>query len=94
MSFFLAPAAEAPGRHFLLGGSGWDDKPTPTNVARVGHVGTADHNAFNASALAVLNVARDSMATLGLLAGYARVRGGGRRRMSDHRRLGRHRNVL
>jgi spore maturation protein CgeB len=63
--FFLAPAAEAPGRRFLLGGSGWDTKTTPVNVARVGHVGTADHNAFNTSALAVLNVARDSMAVLG-----------------------------
>jgi spore maturation protein CgeB len=63
--FFLAPAAEAANRRFLLGGSGWDDKPTPANVARVGHVGTADHNAFNCSALAVLNVARDSMAALG-----------------------------
>jgi spore maturation protein CgeB len=63
--YFLAPAAEAAGRRFLLGGSGWDDKPAPANVARVGHVGTADHNAFNASALVVLNVARDSMAALG-----------------------------
>ena len=35
------------------------------NVTRVGHVGTADHNAFNCSALAVLNVARDSMAESG-----------------------------
>ena len=63
--FFLEPAARAPGWRFLLGGSGWGDKAVPDNVARVGHVGTVDHNAFNASALAVLNVARDSMAALG-----------------------------
>jgi spore maturation protein CgeB len=63
--FFLEPAARLPERRFLLGGSGWDDKPMPSNVRRVGHVGTADHNAFNGSSLAVLNVARDSMADVG-----------------------------
>ena len=63
--FFLEPAARLPDRRFLLGGSGWDDKPMAANVRRVGHVGTADHNAFNVSSLAVLNVARDSMADVG-----------------------------
>jgi spore maturation protein CgeB len=63
--FFLEPAARLPDRRFLLGGSGWDDKPMPGNVRRIGHVGTADHNAFNCSGLAVLNVARDSMADVG-----------------------------
>ena len=64
-SFFLEPAARLAERRFLLGGSGWEDKPMPGNVRRVGHVGTGDHNAFNSSALAVLNVARDSMAEVG-----------------------------
>jgi spore maturation protein CgeB len=63
--FFLEPAARLPQRRFLIGGSGWDDKPMPANVRRLGHVGTAEHNAFNASPLAVLNVARDSMADVG-----------------------------
>ncbi|CAN7616395.1 glycosyltransferase [Phenylobacterium sp. LjRoot219] len=63
--FFLEPAARLPERRFLLGGAGWDDKPMPSNVRRLGHVGTADHNAVNCSALAVLNVARDSMADVG-----------------------------
>jgi spore maturation protein CgeB len=63
--FFLRPAALLPGRRFLIGGEGWADKPMPANVRKAGHVGTADHNAFNASALAVLNVARDSMADVG-----------------------------
>jgi spore maturation protein CgeB len=63
--FFLEPAARLPQRRFLIGGAGWDDKPMPANVRRIGHVGTADHNAFNCSALAVLNVARDSMADVG-----------------------------
>ena len=63
--FFLDAAARSPGRSFLLGGNGWHDKPMPANVRAIGHVGTADHNAFNGSATAVLNVARDSMAEVG-----------------------------
>ena len=63
--FFLDAAARCPAQSFLLGGNGWHDKPMPSNVRALGHVGTADHNAFNASATAVLNVARDSMAEVG-----------------------------
>ncbi len=63
--FFLAAAAHAPSSQFLLGGNGWADKPMPDNVRYVGHVYTADHNAFNCSAKAVLNVSRDSMAQYG-----------------------------
>ncbi|MGA0604786.1 CgeB family protein [Phenylobacterium sp. VNQ135] len=63
--FFLEAAARSPQRRFVLGGNGWDDKPMPQNVRRLGHVGTNDHNAFNGSGLAVLNVARDSMADVG-----------------------------
>ena len=64
-TFFLAPAAALPGRRFLLGGSGWEDKPMPANVRRLGHVSTAEHNAINCSARAVLNVNRASMARYG-----------------------------
>jgi spore maturation protein CgeB len=63
--FFLEPAARLPERRFLIGGAGWDDKAMPANVRRIGHLGTGDHNAFNCSSLAVLNVARDSMAAVG-----------------------------
>ncbi len=63
--FFLRAAAALPDKRFLLGGNGWDDKPVSENVQRVGHVGTGDHNAFNTSSTAVLNVARDSMAAMG-----------------------------
>jgi spore maturation protein CgeB len=63
--FFLGPAAALPNHRFLIGGNGWDTKPMPWNVRRLGHVGTAEHNAFNSSPLAVLNVARDSMANIG-----------------------------
>jgi len=63
--YFLGAAAELRDKRFLLAGSGWADKPMPDNVAYLGHLYTADHNAFNASALAVLNVSRDSMASYG-----------------------------
>ena len=63
--FFLRPAAALPERGFLLGGNGWHDKAMPANVRAIGHVGTSDHNAFNCTPRAVLNVARDSMAHIG-----------------------------
>jgi spore maturation protein CgeB len=64
-AFFLQAAAQCPGRTFLLGGNGWGDKPMPPNVQYLGHVYTRDHNTFNSSALAVLNVSRESMARYG-----------------------------
>lgn len=63
--FFFRVARAMPTRRFLLGGSGWDDKPLPENVRSIGHVPTAAHNAFNSTPRAVLNVARDSMAACG-----------------------------
>ena len=63
--FFLAAAQAAPARRFLIGGNGWADKAMPANVRHIGHVYTAEHNAFNTSPLAVLNIARDSMAAIG-----------------------------
>jgi len=63
--FFLAAAEALPGKRFLLGGSGWGDKRMPANVSYVGHVYTRDHNAFNVSPRAVLNISRDSMARYG-----------------------------
>ena len=63
--FFLEAAEKLPEFRFMLGGSGWADKPMPANVNYVGHVYTRDHNAFNCSARAVLNVNRDSMASYG-----------------------------
>jgi spore maturation protein CgeB len=63
--FFLRPAELLPDKRFLIGGNGWHDKPMPQNVRPIGHLGTAQHNAFNCTPLAVLNVARDSMAEVG-----------------------------
>jgi spore maturation protein CgeB len=63
--FFLRAAAALRERNFLIGGNGWHDKAMHSNVRHLGHVGTAEHNAFNCTPLAVLNVARDSMAHIG-----------------------------
>jgi len=63
--FLFAAAERLPEARFLLGGSGWEDKPRPPNVAYVGHVYTRDHNAFNCTPTAVLNISRDSMARFG-----------------------------
>jgi spore maturation protein CgeB len=63
--FFLRAAAAMPDRTFVLGGSGWRDKGMHGNVRYVGHVYTRDHNAFNCTPTAVLNVSRESMARYG-----------------------------
>jgi spore maturation protein CgeB len=63
--FFLRPAARLATARFLLAGAGWGDRAVPANVRALGHLPTADHNAFNASARAILNVTRDSMAATG-----------------------------
>ncbi|HWT46364.1 MAG TPA: glycosyltransferase [Vicinamibacterales bacterium] len=64
-AFFLDAAARLPDRTFLLGGNGWQDKPMPSNVRYAGHVYTRDHNAFNCTPSAVLNISRESMARYG-----------------------------
>ncbi|HEX9982612.1 MAG TPA: glycosyltransferase [Thermoanaerobaculia bacterium] len=63
--FFLRAAQLLPDRRFLLGGSGWGDKALPESVRYIGHVYTGDHNAFNCTPRAVLNISRDSMASNG-----------------------------
>ncbi len=63
--FFLGPAGSLPSARFLLGGSGWGDRLLPENVRFLGHVYTRDHNAFNSTPLAVLNISRESMARYG-----------------------------
>jgi len=64
--FFFGAVEGLPRRSFLLGGNGWDDRVGSLgNVRYLGHVPPGDHNALNRSALAVLNVSRESMASNG-----------------------------
>jgi spore maturation protein CgeB len=63
--FFLAAARVLPRARFLLGGAGWESCRLPANVRNAGHVSTRDHNAFNSTPLAVINIARESMAETG-----------------------------
>jgi spore maturation protein CgeB len=63
--FFFKAASKLPGKKFLLGGNGWQDKVMPSNVNYLGHVYTREHNAFNCTPRAVLNVSRGSMARFG-----------------------------
>ncbi len=64
-SFFLNVASKVPYKKFMLGGSGWQDKKISPNIKYIGHVYTKDHNAFNCSPRAVLNISRESMARYG-----------------------------
>jgi spore maturation protein CgeB len=63
--FFLNTAGQLPEQQFLLGGIGWETRPLPSNVRNLGHVYTSDHNSFNCTPRAVLNVSRASMARYG-----------------------------
>ncbi|WP_022681699.1 CgeB family protein [Sphingobium bisphenolivorans] len=63
--FFLRAASLLPEARFLIGGNGWKERALPANVEAIGHVYTAEHNAFNTTPRAVLNIARDSMARVG-----------------------------
>lgn len=63
--FYFSVAESMPDKDFILGGNGWDTKNMSDNISYLGHVYTKDHNAFNASPTAVLNINRDSMAEMG-----------------------------
>jgi spore maturation protein CgeB len=63
--FFFKPAMLLPHEQLLLGGVGWEARALPPNVRHVGHVYAHQHNAFNVTPRAILNVNRDSMARFG-----------------------------
>lgn len=64
--FFFKPARRLVQDPFVLGGSGWHQHmPELPNMRYLGHVYTRDHNAFNCSLKAVLNINRESMARYG-----------------------------
>ena len=65
-AFLFEPARLLPQQSFLLGGNGWEQHmPCLSNMTCLGHVYTRDHNAFNSTPLAILNINRDSMARYG-----------------------------
>jgi spore maturation protein CgeB len=64
-TYLLEPADRLGARKFLVAGAGWEDKPCPPSLTKLGHLGTDLHNAFNASARAVLNVNRAAAAATG-----------------------------
>jgi spore maturation protein CgeB len=63
--FFLRAATLLPNEQFVLGGNGWEQPQLPPNVRHLGHIYSREHNAFNCSSRAVLNVNRASMARYG-----------------------------
>jgi spore maturation protein CgeB len=63
--FFFSAVTALPGRRFLLAGAGWEDRAGEPNLTYLGHLPPGEHNAFNCSPLAVLNVTRDSMVANG-----------------------------
>ena len=63
--FLLKPARQLSKQVFLLGGNGWQDKSIPPNVKYLGHINAHEHNSFNCTPRAVLNVSPDSMARYG-----------------------------
>ena len=92
--FFIKPAENLPEKRFLLGGSGWGDKQMPENITYFGHVYTKDHNAFNSTPMAVLNISRDSMAPLWIFSCHPCFRGSRIGGLYHYRLLERHRNLL
>jgi spore maturation protein CgeB len=63
--FFFSAVDALPERSFVLAGAGWQDRVGAPNVRYLGHLPPGEHNAFNCSPLAVLNVTRASMVTNG-----------------------------
>ncbi len=83
-----SPPPRCPSGRFLIGGNGWETKAMPANVRHRGHVYTAEHNAFNATPLRGAQRRARQHGERRLFAGDARVRGGGRGGVPDHRRVG------
>ena len=87
--FFFRPAAALPSKRFLLGGSGWDDKPMAANIRRLGHVGTGDAQRIQLLLPRSAERGARQHGEHGVQPGNARVRGRRRRHLPDHRRMGR-----
>lgn len=59
IDFFIEAALLLPRHQFALAGSGWESIDLPSNVTRMGHAYTRQHNELNGSALAVLNISSE-----------------------------------
>jgi spore maturation protein CgeB len=66
LEFFHGAAERLPHDQFLLAGSGWEENGlTLPNIRTLGHLYTRDHNAFNTTPRAVLNILREGMVRFG-----------------------------
>lgn len=63
--FFFKPAAKLTTQKFLLAGNGWEDRPMPPNVTRLTAIHEEEHNAFNSTPRAILNINRGCAARYG-----------------------------
>ena len=54
--FFFKPAAVLADQKFLLGGSDWQKESLPSNITCVGEISADDHNPFNSTPRAILNI--------------------------------------
>ena len=92
--FFLRAAAALPEQRFVLGGSGWRDKPLPANVTLCRPRLHARPQRLQLHAARGAERQSRKHGELRLLAGDARVRGRRRGRVPDHRCLRRRRSIL
>ena len=87
------PRRRCPDSTFLLGGNGWGDKAMPRQRATTSATSTRRPQRLQLHAARGAERQPREHGALRLLAGDARVRGGRRGGVPDHRRVGRHRAV-
>ena len=63
--FFFKPATRLPSQKFLLAGDGWEGHPMSANVTCLRAIHEDEHNAFNSTARAILNINRGCAARYG-----------------------------
>ena len=91
--FFFKAAAQLPGAQFLLGGAGWGDKAKTAEYPLLRPRLHARPQRLQLHAARGPQYFARKHGALRILARHARFRGGGRRRLPHHRRLGRDRAV-
>jgi spore maturation protein CgeB len=63
--FFFKPAVQLPELKFILAGAGWQNKSMPAGVTYAGAIRPEEHNAFNSTPRAILNLSRGCRAQYG-----------------------------